>query len=49
MDGDFIIKVLRVLCPYLKKVADKYGNPYGIAFVNILCRLIDADAQVNGS
>lgn len=49
MDGDFILKVIRVLCPFLRKIAANYDNPVGIAFVNILCRLVDADVKVNGT
>jgi len=36
-----IIDLIRLLCPYLKKMAAKTGSPIDDIVVNIICGLVD--------
>ncbi len=38
---DFIIKLLRTFCPYLKAMAAKTGSPVDDIIVGILCRVAE--------
>jgi len=35
-----IIKLIEVLCPYLKEMAKKTGSPIDDMIVNIICSLV---------
>lgn len=43
MDMELILKLLKVLCPYLKKMAGDTKNPIDDLIVNIICTLVGVD------
>lgn len=49
MDFELIKKMLRVLCPYLKKMAKDTKNPIDDLVVNIICTLILGDEDKGSS
>jgi hypothetical protein len=40
-----ILGLLRLFCPYLKKMAEKTGSPIDDMIVGILCRAVEHDKQ----
>jgi len=38
---ELIIDLIRVLCPYLKKMAEKTGSPIDDIVVRIICNLVE--------
>ena len=49
MDVDFIIRLLKVLCPYLRKMAAKTASPIDDYIVSIICTLIDTNDREKAS
>lgn len=49
MDVSFIIKLLKVLCPYLKKMAAKTASPIDDYIVDIICALVVTNDRENSS
>lgn len=49
MDVKFVISILKVLCPYLKKMAAKTASPIDDYIVNIICSLVSTNDRENSS
>lgn len=47
MDVNFIIRLLKVLCPYLKKMSAKTASPIDDYIVNIICTLVNTNDREN--
>lgn len=40
MNADLIVRVIKLLCPFLHEMADRTDNDFDNVIVDIICRLL---------
>jgi len=48
MDVKFIMALLKVLCPYLRRMADKTATPIDNYIVDMICSLVTTNDRESG-